>query len=479
MKTCIFIFHRDLRISDNKGLSLAASKYDKIVPIFIFTSTQVTNTNKFLSKNSVQFMIESLDDLATSLKEDHGRLYCFYGDTISVLSRLIKQVNADAICFNRDITPFSKRRDASVAELCKKEGIECLVADDYYLAVPGSIKKDNGEPYHKFTPFYQAFIHSTNRDGTHNTNRDTTSSGKPSSKHWATFNASGTIGLEDAYLHYGALNPDAKVSGGRTYGLAALKKAVVEQSHYATTRNDLTKDTSLLSAYIKFGCVSIREVANAFSRNREFYRQLVWREFYAGLLDMHPEMISEKSRLLKVNWTKNQAWFNAWKTGRTGYPIVDACMRQLNQTGYMHNRGRLIVASFLVKTLLIDWREGERYFAQQLLDYDVASNNGNWRWIAGEGVLVNTPEGEHAYHFDSQPYFRIMNPWLQSKNFDVKGEYIKQWIPELADVEARDLHNWFSDDVRKKYEGLHYPDPIVDYSERKKIVLKAYTNKET
>ncbi len=463
-KTCIFLFHRDLRIVDNKGLALAAKKYDKVVPVFIFTPTQVTKANKYLSKNSVQFMIESLDDLASNLSMARGRLYSFYGETLPVLKRLIKQVNADAICFNRDITPYSKRRDSEIADLCQKEHIECLISDDYYLAIPGSIKKDNGEPYHKFTPYYQAHLKSKLVDKN--------IVGQPPAKVWYTGGTiGGTIKLSDAYLYFAALNPNGKVSGGRRYGLEALRAAVVSQRNYNSTRNTLSKDTSLLSAYIKFGCISIREVAQAFSHNRDFVRQLIWRDFYAHLLDAHPEMLSESSRLLNVNWVKNAAWLNAWKTGQTGYPIVDACMRQLNKTGYMHNRGRLIVSSFLVKTLLIDWREGERYFAQQLIDYDVASNNGNWRWIAGEGVLVDG----HAFHFDAQPYFRIMNPWLQSQNFDLHGEYIKLWVPELSSVDARDLHKWHDNTVRQKYSEVHYVAPIVDYSERKRLVLKEYS----
>jgi deoxyribodipyrimidine photo-lyase len=225
--------------------------------------------------------------------------------------------------------------------------------------------------------------------------------------------------------------------------------------NYKKTHNNLATPTTLLSPYIKFGCISVREAYEKFST--PIVRQLFWRDFYAHILYAFPKLghpVVEKYE--KLAWNNNQSHFNAWKNGKTGFPIVDACMRQLNISGYMHNRGRLIVASFLVKTLLIDWRWGEKYFAQNLVDYDVASNMHNWLWIAGGGA-------------DSQEYFRIFNPWEQSKKNDPDCVYIKKWIPEVADVENRKLHNWFKD-----YDENIYIKPIVDYSVQKKKVLDAY-----
>jgi deoxyribodipyrimidine photo-lyase len=211
-----------------------------------------------------------------------------------------------------------------------------------------------------------------------------------------------------------------------------------------------------MSAYIKFGCVSIGEVFESFKNISELVRQLIWREFYAHTLFVFPEVLTQYSwRENQGNTTKTDALFKAWKDGETGVPIVDACMRELNKTGYMHNRGRLIVASYLAKTLGVDWRMGERYFAQQLVDYDVASNNGNWRWIASAAEL-KVPDGSHevTVHLDTQPPFRTFSPWLQAKKCDPDAEYIKKWVPELRTVEPKDILRW--KDVSDKYPLLKY-----------------------
>ena len=228
-----------------------------------------------------------------------------------------------------------------------------------------------------------------------------------------------------------------------------------------TIDNDLNKHTSELSASIKFGCISIREMYYALRSKTALIRQLYWRDFYANVMYEFPRVLghSLKPKYDKINWHHNSNWFNAWKKGETGYPIVDAGMRQMNTTGYMHNRARLIVASFLVKTLLIDWREGEEYFAQTLTDYDVANNNGNWQWIASSGA-------------DSQQFYRIFNPWLQGENFDKDCEYIKKWVPELSTLDPKIIHNWETEWVNHK--DIKYPKPICNYSQQKEKVLKMY-----
>jgi len=233
-------------------------------------------------------------------------------------------------------------------------------------------------------------------------------------------------------------------------------------STYENNRNDLTKSTSKLSVYLKYGCLSPREVYNCIE-NTDFRRQLLWRDFYAHITYTNPKVlqgqIKDKNQPLKdkyssIHW--NRKYFKYWCQGETGFPIVDACMRQLNNEGYIHNRGRLIVSSFLVKVLGIDWREGERYFAQQLLDYDPMSNNGNWQWVAGTGA-------------DSQPYFRIFNPWLQSEKHDPEAIFIKTWIPELHNIEPKYIHEWYN-----HYDTSIYKKPIVNYKEQKKEVIKKY-----
>jgi deoxyribodipyrimidine photo-lyase len=260
------------------------------------------------------------------------------------------------------------------------------------------------------------------------------------------------------------------VEGGRKNALFMLRRALSTQSDYDNTRDFLKNSTTGLSAAIKFGCISIREMYHAFfakyGRKNGLIRELIWREFFAHVLHNFPEVLSGsyQPRYKRIGWrtgSRATADLKAWKEGRTGFPVVDACMRQLNTTGYMHNRGRMIVANFLIKTLLIDWRMGEQYFAQKLTDYDPASNNGNWQGISGTGV-------------DMKPYFRDMNPWIQSAKFDAGAEYIKRWVPELADVTPRDIHKWYISHKLETYNGVKYGEPIVDYDEQKQKMLVMY-----
>jgi deoxyribodipyrimidine photo-lyase len=256
-------------------------------------------------------------------------------------------------------------------------------------------------------------------------------------------------------------NTNLMVNGGRINGLKQLKQSAQTQKHYPNTRNVFAVNTSQLSAYIKFGCVSVREVyrqfVHSFGIKSEIIRQLIWRDFYAHVLFGYPNY---KSSLKSVRWSNNERHFDLWCKGMTGFPIVDASMRQLNSTGWMHNRGRLVVSSFLVKTLLIDWKWGEQYFANKLVDYDVASNNGNWQWISGSGV-------------DSMPYYRVFNPWTQSEKYDPDAEYIKKWIPELKDVDPKIIHKW---DVHKNTGvKIDYPAPIVDFSTQYHKMLERYS----
>jgi deoxyribodipyrimidine photo-lyase len=238
-------------------------------------------------------------------------------------------------------------------------------------------------------------------------------------------------------------------------------------SDYEATRNTLSDQTTMLSAYTKFGNISVREVYYAFKEkldkaaSESLIRQLLWRDFYAQLLNEYPDLLFHpmKEQYSKIKWSSSQRLLDAWENGVTGFPIVDAGMREMAATGYMHNRARLIAGSFLPKTLFINWQKGEAHFARSLVDYDPASNNGNWQWVAGTGS-------------DSQPYFRILNPFLQSAKYDPDAEYIKKWVPELADVPAKDIHKW--DKTHNEYENVDYPAPIVDYAKQKDKVLDAY-----
>jgi deoxyribodipyrimidine photo-lyase len=255
---------------------------------------------------------------------------------------------------------------------------------------------------------------------------------------------------------------------GGTFEAYKKLKQIGDFKKYDEERNDLTKETTQLSPYLKFGCVSIREVYEIFRDKLQpeggLVRQLIWRDFYIHLLDAYPKMLQGKSLNEKydsIKWGNNREWFKKWCDGETGYPIVDACMKQLNESGYMHNRGRLIVSSFLIKVLQIDWRWGEKYFAQKLIDYDPAANNGNWQWASGSGA-------------DSQPYFRIFNPWLQSSKHDPNAIYIKKWLPNLSSVQPKHLHEWDKYFTEYNLKDLKYFSPIVNYKTMKERTLKMY-----
>jgi deoxyribodipyrimidine photo-lyase len=456
--TGIFIFRRDLRIQDNIGLHEMSKICKRIIPIFIFTPEQVTEKNKFRSRNAIQFMIESLDDLAGNLSIHKSGLYCFMGENVDVIQSLLKKTGAKHVGFNRDYTPYAIKRDREIGDLCAKLDVQCHLFDDYYLFPPGTLTKTGfreskeqtegvsyDDYYRKFTPFYgKALAHS-------NKMRKPVVLNPKSLSKLASTTGLGLIHLTDMYIRYASMNPNVSCRGGRRYALDAMADARKTQRKYQDTRDQLIVPTSRMSAYIKFGCVSIGEVSEAFKNIKELFRQLIWREFYAHILFVFPEVL-DATQYSWQNSLKKDAVFRAWKEGETGVPIVDACMRELNQTGYMHNRGRLIAASYLAKTMDVDWRLGERYFAQQLVDYDVASNNGNWRWIASAAELKVS--NNQTIHLDTQPPFRTFSPWLQAKKCDPDAEYIKKWVPELRTVDPKDIHKW--KEVSDKYPNVKY-----------------------
>jgi deoxyribodipyrimidine photo-lyase len=474
----LYIFRRDLRIQDNVGLNYALSQCKNVYTIFIFTPEQVTSKNKFKSDNSIQFMIESLDELSENIKQYGGVLELFYGENNKIITKYIKSKNIDAIFFNRDITPYAKKRDKSIIDICEKmkNKIPVFTSQDYYLFEPGSILAGNGNDAHvytKFTPYYNEAIRKEkeiDRPFIRTTYHFSSSKNEKGG-----MQGQGQISITDAYLRFPSeLNENILVNGGRIAGLEKLKNiASPIIKNYKNTHNMLSMNTTQLSAYLKFGCISIREAYYAMSekygKTCDLIRQLIWREFYANILYAYPYVLTGamKPKYNKVKWVNNREYLRAWENGRTGFPIIDAAMTELNTTGYMHNRARLIVASFLIKTLLINWQDGEKYFATKLTDYDPASNNGNWQWVASTGA-------------DSQPYFRIFNPFTQSENYDPDAEYIKKWLPELKDIPAKHLHQWDKYwreylENRKDHVKINYPSPIVNYEEQRAKALKMYS----
>lgn len=453
----LFIFRRDFRLTDNNGLNLANSICKNIYPVFIFTPEQATDENKFKSNNALQFMIESLQDLSQQIGKGNGRLLCFYGENESIISHLISELHVQVVCFNVDYTPYAIKREHDIISLCEKKHVDVKYAHDYYLHTPGMVLNGSGNMYQKFTPYYNAAMKIPIEPPIAFKKIHFASTSSTSTlKH--------TISLDDAMKRFvGNVNPNILVNGGRKNAMKQIRlfNASTNSVDYSKTRNNVFQSTSQLSAYIKFGCVSIREVYQTFRCNRDFIRQLFWRDFYAGILYAFPHVLGSamKPNYNKIKWNHNSNWFKKWCDGNTGFPIVDAGMRQLNQTGYMHNRARLIVMSFLVKTLMLDWRLGEKYFASRLTDYDPASNNGNIQWVMGGGS-------------DSNPFFRIFNSWRQTEEYDANCEYVKKWIPELSDVPVKDILHWDTEWVKHKHG--RYPKPMVDYSQQKELVLKLY-----
>jgi len=449
----IFIFRRDLRLDDNKGLIEALKNSQIVIPIFIFTPEQLDN-NKFKSDNCVQFMIDSLEDLNLSLKKKNSRLFYFFGKPVDVIKNIINNVEIDAIYVNMDYTPYSINRDDMIKKLCDKNDIQFNSYEDILLNPVGSIITTNQNIYTKFTPY---FIKSSK-----------IKVDEPlKNKYTNYYNKNNKIKNEykgDIHKFY-EYNKDIAYKGGRTNGLKILKN-IDDYKDYNKKRNILEYKTTGLSAYNKFGCVSIREVYYSIKKelgnNNDLIKQLYWRDFYYNIMWKYPETYSKKLALKdnynKIKWNSNNIYLNKWKEGKTGYPIVDACMREINTTGFMHNRGRLIVGSFLVKTLLLNWEQGEKYFAKKLIDYDPAVNFGNWGWVSSIGA-------------DSQPFFRIFNPWNQSEKYDPECNYIKYWIPELKSVENKHIHNW--DKYYNEYD-VDYPKPMVDYKLQKDLALKMY-----
>ena len=448
----IFIFRRDFRLSDNIGLiNLLKDSTDSIIPIFIFTPKQIKR-NSYKSYNCIQFMIDSLKDLNESIKKNGSKLNIFYGEDIDVIKEISKNIKINKVYTNTDYTTFATKRDKKLKKELDKINIEFKYFHDICLFEPGTVKNKTDGIYQKFTPFYKLLL-----------TREVPKviKGKFKDKFKNISSNEFSISWKDTEKFH-KNNNKINVLGGRKFAKEILK-GISKWDKYSNNHNNLNYETTFLSAYLKFGCISIREayhlIKDKFGLNNSILRQLYWREFYYHLGYSFPHVLGKslKPDYDKIKWSNKKDTLEAWKNANTGFPIVDACMMQLNETGYMHNRGRLIVASFLIKNLLHDWRDGEKYFATMLVDYDPLVNNGNWQWVAGSGA-------------DSQPYFRIFNPWTQGKKFDKDCEFIKKGFPFLKDVPNNEIHEW--DEHYKKYN--FYRGPIIDYKKSRVKTLDAY-----
>ena len=459
----IFIFRRDFRLVDNLGLIECAKKSSSILPIFIFTPEQIEN-NEYFSSNSFQFMLNALENLNQELVEKYNsKIHYFYGDNISVLKKIRKEYEYDAIYFNMDYTLYAKKRDLEIKKFSEDNNIQCTLIEDYLLMPISTYLKSDGTPFLVYGPFKK------------------NAKNKSSTKQYAIprpnkIKIDKFISFEFSFLYnlkklekYYTKNPNLLISFENTNRESVLKilKNIDKFINYAEERNTLIQPTTMLSAYIKYGIISIREVyhylVEEFGIEHGLIDQLYWREFYFYIAYYIPRVLEGKSLKEKydgIKWENNKKNIEAWKNGLTGFPAVDAGMREMNTTGYMHNRARLITSGILIKILNCDWRIGEKYFAQMLLDYDPIVNNGNWQWSSSSGA-------------DSQPYFRIMSPWKQAIDHDQDCEYIKKWIPELKDVPAKDILKW--NITCKKYKNkVSYPEPIVNYEEMRKSIMDVY-----
>jgi deoxyribodipyrimidine photo-lyase len=444
----LFIFRRDLRYYDNIGLKIICDICDEVYAIFILDPRQISPTkNEYFSYNAFRFMLQSLKYLKRKIP-----LVIRYGMPDAVIADITKSKDIDVLCFNGDYTPFSIKRDRQIGNAFVKalntEVIEysdisqvpddidgnakyILMCSDLCLNDPHEIK-----PYKVFTPYYNlAKKNKVHRPVDVNIKKIKKLGGK-------TVNIDKLIGNAEKKLKAAGMDISLIPDGGRDNGLKMLKKFQNSESNkYGCNsyknRDMLTYTTSRLGPYIKFGTISVREVY--YACNKEiFRRQLYWRDFYMQIGYHFPKVFGNNFKG-HVDWKNSKALFDKWCNGKTGFKVVDACMNELNKSGYMHNRGRMIVASFLTKLLHINWKWGEKYFAQKLTDYDPCNNNGGWQWSAGTGV-------------DAQPYFRIFNPYTQQSKFDPKCEYINKWL------DNKEI------------------DEIIDYRKEREIALTLYKN---
>jgi deoxyribodipyrimidine photo-lyase len=414
----VMLFHRDLRIIDHRGLAAAAKTSNPVLPLFIFTPQQVTR-NTYKSMPAIQFMLESLEDLDAELRTHYGvNLTVAYGNTIDVLSAIHRKLPVATVVETADYTPFAKQRTAELGKWCEQTGAEFIQVHDTYLLEPGSLLNKSGKTFQKFTPFYETarVKHIDPPITALPTCTMYKFSSKSKSKGTRKTAFAGHTSLERMFRRLVPVpNSELATHGGRKVALELLKHL---PSNYAKTHDIPSISTSMLSAHNHFGTVSIREVYAAADGMTEFRRQLWWRDFYGHLMNDFETLYGVNPYEFQAKWTDSAAAddaFEAWKRAKTGVPLVDAGMTQLLKTGYIHNRVRLAVSSWLVKEKHVHWRRGERFFAQHLVDYDPAQNMMNWIWVSS------------ALPFASAP-FRRVDPVVTARRFDPDNVYINTWI---------------------------------------------------
>jgi len=422
----IFWFRRDPRLIDNAGLYHALVSGFPVLPLFIF-DTNILSQLEDKNDKRVDFVHQALESLQKDLAKAGSSLCVKLGKPVEVFEQLMAEFTITSVFCNRDYEPYALERDGQVKKLLQSRSIEFQSFKDQVIHEPNEILKSNGEPYTIYTPYAKIWKQRLTERHIHPYPCEDQFNNFRNAEH------TGILSLQDI----GFRKTDV------VYSPAAIDERLIR--NYNETRNfPALKGSSELSVHIRFGTISMRKLtAIALATNETWLNELIWREFFMSILWHFPSVEKEpfKKKYKEICWRNNEDEFTCWCEGKTGYPIVDAGMRQLNETGWVHNRVRMIAASFLTKHLLIDWRWGEAYFAQKLLDYDLAANNGNWQWAAGCGC-------------DAAPYFRIFNPTEQTKRFDPESVYIKRWV--------------------KEFGTSKYPPPIVEHTFARNRALETY-----
>lgn len=425
-KVSLFWYRRDLRLEDNAGLYRALEGGYPVVPVFIFDRS-ILDELKDKADRRVDFLHTALERMQAALTGMGSTMHVLYGHTEECYAQLLDTYDVQAVYTNHDYEPYAVVRDTGIRELLAKKGIALHTYKDQVIFEKAEVVKDDGTPYGVFTPYSRKWKEKL---------KEIYLNSYPVERYYSNFYQQAVRAMP-SLAELGFEKTDVVIPP------VELDRAVA--ATYNETRDyPAIAGTTRLSVHLRFGTVSVRKLAReAAELNGTLLNELIWREFYMMILWHHPHVVNGayKKEYDRILWRNNEQEFKLWCEGKTGIPIVDAGMRELNTTGYMHNRVRMIVASFLTKNLLIDWRWGEAYFAKKLLDYDLSANNGGWQWTAGSGC-------------DAAPYFRVFNPLLQTQKFDPELKYIRKWVPEL--------------------DSFNYPRPIVDLAGSRDRCLKEY-----
>lgn len=422
-KVNIFWFRRDLRLNDNVALYEALKSKHQVIPIFIFDDNIISELDSLDPR--LTFIHTCLSSISAKLqKEFSSSIYGLKGTPLNIWKFLLTNFNIESVYANEDYEPYAIKRDNEIKELLFENGISFNLYKDQVIFAKNDILKKDGKPYTVFTPYKNQWLKNFRSSLTEENNSEILSN----------------------YCLEKFPFPNLTELGFAKSDIQIEPYSISHLENYNAERNfPALNNTSFLSPHLRFGTVSVRNIIGQIKGNETFLSELIWREFFMQILFHFPDVVKHnfKRKYDQIPWRNNLDEFEKWKQGKTGYPMVDAGMRQLNATGYMHNRVRMVVASFLCKHLLIDWRWGEAYFAKKLLDYELSSNNGNWQWAAGTGC-------------DAAPYFRVFNPTEQVKKFDKDMAYINKWVPEL--------------------NSLDYPAPMVNHKEARERAISTYKN---